>query len=402
MSTSSVDLRRMLERVSRNYDMQASSSESSDAEVANSNESTNEPANETEQIPQYELRGIGSSSQESATEQRAEITSEDIDELNAMFGLNLVSNTSASTAVSQEPTTTWREYASTINELHVAQSPYTQTSVAVNHDDVDDFLDVAWEDGHDTSEQEEPEQEEHTQNLGHSLSDYTTSRFSGALWFDEIRKQEITIVGAGGIGSWSALMLSRFCPKSIILYDEDTVDISNIAGQFYTLNQIGNYKVDAVSDAIKDYSGFFKTIAFRHKFTADASCTDIVISCLDNMYSRKVVFNRWLKRVESSEHPEKCLFVDGRLAAETLQVFSVCGNDDFNIKRYQDSLFRDDEAIQELCSYKQTSFMANMIGSVIANVVLNFVASKLDGGVLREVPFLVEYTSEMMYFKTVM
>lgn len=381
MSTNSDELRRMLARVSRLAGTPAE-----------------EPASYTAAEPAPQA--VDSvAAQEPETPQAAELTSISVEELNDMFGLSFSSPSSTSVRAAEPQVS---------DAVQVQDSAVS--SVAENTDaDDEDSVDVEEDNEDDEDEgdnEEQPSDNSDTQQLpsgmGHSLADYTTSRFSGAAWFDAIKNQKITIVGAGGIGSWVALMLSRFNPKSIIIYDDDTVDISNLAGQFYTVSQIGIFKVDAVSTNMKNYSGFYKTVTMRERFKADSSCSDIVISCLDNMYSRKVVFDRWVKHVNECANPKNCLFIDGRLAAETLQVYAVCGDEETSIRRYKDSLFSDSEAVNELCSYKQTSFMANMIGSIIANDVLNFVASKLPDGILREIPFFIEYGSELMYFKTVM
>jgi len=78
----------------------------------------------------------------------------------------------------------------------------------------------------------------------------------------------------------------------------------------------------------------------------------------------------------------------------------VSGDCESDWKRYENTLFNDYEADSEICSYKQTSFMANMIASIITNVFVNFVASGLDGGAAREIPFKTEYLGEMMWLKT--
>lgn len=75
------------------------------------------------------------------------------------------------------------------------------------------------------------------------------------------------------------------------------------------------------------------------------------------------------------------------------------------MERYEkDWLFSDEEAETTLCSYKQTSFMANMIGSIITNLFVNFCANDIEGDskpmIERDLPFLTEYNATMMMFNT--
>lgn len=228
------------------------------------------------------------------------------------------------------------------------------------------------------------------------------SRFSGAVWYDEIAKKQVTIVGAGGIGSWTGLLVSRLGVNGIFIYDDDVVELGNMSGQFYSIEDVGRFKVDSLYRSIQKYSGYYNITAVNEKFISGSPVSPIVIACLDSMSARALVFDEWRKAVyEAPEDKRKeYLFIDGRLSAETLQVFAVSGDDEENIRRYISTLFSDSEADAEICSYKQTSFMANMIASVITNVFVNHVASGLEGGAIREIPFMVEYLGEAMRFTT--
>lgn len=83
----------------------------------------------------------------------------------------------------------------------------------------------------------------------------------------------------------------------------------------------------------------------------------------------------------------------------------IRGDDSYNLRRYsQEWLFSDDEAEAAQCSYKQTSFMANMIASIIVNLFVNFCANDLEGenapAIERDLPFLTTYEASMMLFNT--
>lgn len=234
------------------------------------------------------------------------------------------------------------------------------------------------------------------------IIDETTERFSSALWFDEIRKRTVLLAGLGGIGSYIAFLLSRMHPNSVFMYDDDIVEAVNLAGQMFGSSDIGKYKVDAMAERIIEMSSYSSLYCIRDRYTAETQASDIMICGFDNMEARKVFFNNWLNHVNHKEYENRkdCLFIDGRLAAEEFQVFCIRGDYNYNIDKYQnDYLFSDEEADETLCSYKQTSYMANMIGSIIINLFTNFVANSIQDNI-RELPFLTTYDGSTMTFKT--
>lgn len=233
------------------------------------------------------------------------------------------------------------------------------------------------------------------------LIDEGTSRFNSAIWFENIKNQKVLLAGLGGIGSYVAYLLSRLKIHSLYMYDNDVIDTGNMSGQFYPYEEIGNYKVEAINNLINKFSNYYSVCSFNEKYTEESITSDIMICGFDNMKARKIFFNKWLEHVKNypEENRGNCLFIDGRLAAEELQVLCIQGNDEFNIKRYQEEfLFTDEEAEATLCSYKQTTFMANMIGSIIVNLFVNFVA--INSNDLRDLPFITTYDAKFMFFKT--
>lgn len=234
------------------------------------------------------------------------------------------------------------------------------------------------------------------------LQDETTSRFNSAIWFEEIQKKVIILAGVGGIGSYVSFLLARMKPRALFIYDNDDVEFANMSGQLYSIDDVNRKKVNAIANMISKYAMYDSVFAIPDKFTEESEATDIMICGFDNMKARKVFFDRWIDHINSKSDEDKkhCLFIDGRLAAEELQVFCIQGDDTYNITNYRDNfLFSDEEADTTICSYKQTTFMANMIGSIIVNLFTNFVANEIMEG-LRDLPFMTSYEAESMIFKT--
>lgn len=233
------------------------------------------------------------------------------------------------------------------------------------------------------------------------LQNDQTLRFSSADWFEKIKEQEVVLAGLGGIGSWCALLLSRLDIRYLVLYDDDVVDSVNLAGQFYKKSQIKQLKASVISTAVREYSNYYNCNAYKSKFKSNSPATEIMICGFDNMEARKIFYRRWSVYLE--QYPSKaneCLFIDGRLSADTFQVLCIKGDDVYNRKRYEETfLFDDSEADETICSFKQTSFMANMIASYMVNLFVNFISNLSNPDIEKSIPFFTEFDSNTLYCK---
>lgn len=255
------------------------------------------------------------------------------------------------------------------------------------------ILDQAVEDAH----QEIPT------NSATLLVDEATSRFSSAIWYENIQKKTIILAGVGGIGSYVGFLLARMKPASMFIYDNDIVETVNMSGQLYGQSDLGRSKVSALAEMIRNYAGYSSVFAISERFTDESEASDIMICGFDNMEARKIFFNKWLSHVQSKPEEDRgdCLFIDGRLAAEEFQILCIKGDDEYNINRYNNEfLFSDAEADETICSYKQTTFCANMIASYMVNLFVNFCANQCEPLIDRDLPFLTTYNAETMYLKT--
>lgn len=192
-------------------------------------------------------------------------------------------------------------------------------------------------------------------------------------------------------------------PSNITLYDDDTVERANMAGQLYSTNDIGRSKVSAIADMIRAYTSTQQINAIRQKFTTDTEPGDIMICGFDSMSARKLFFNSWIHHLSTKTPDERnrCLYLDGRLSIDTLQILCIRGDDPYNIDRYNNEfLFSDYQADATVCSMKQTTYLACMIGSLIVNLFTNFIANTLNPIIPYDLPFFTEYDAQNMIFKT--
>ena len=235
------------------------------------------------------------------------------------------------------------------------------------------------------------------------LIDESTTRFSGAEWFNEIQKARIIVAGIGGIGSNVAFQLARMIPANLTLYDDDTVEMVNMAGQLFSSKDIGEAKVNAIANMIYNYTSMRQVFTIKDKFTSDKEAGDIMICGFDNMRARATFFSSWVGHLKdkTEEERKKCLYLDGRLSIDTLQILCITGDDHYNIDRYKkEFLFSDSMADATVCSMKQTTYLACMIGSLMVNLFTNFIANSLNPIIPYDLPFFTEYDAQNMIFKT--
>lgn len=234
-------------------------------------------------------------------------------------------------------------------------------------------------------------------------TDTSTSRFSGAEWYELVKQQRIIIGGIGGIGSWLAFQIARLSPSAMVLYDDDIVETGNLSGQLFSRLDVNKTKVGAIESLISKYNEHYCVHGIPSRFTEYTEAGDIMMCGFDNMEARKTFFRSWTSHVYSlsEERRRECLFLDGRLSMNVLQIFCITGDDSYSIQKYNDGyLFDDADADETVCSMKQTTYMACMIGSMMTNLFINFVANLTDPVLPYDLPFFTEYDAQNMIFKT--
>ena len=239
------------------------------------------------------------------------------------------------------------------------------------------------------------------------MTEEHSSRFKDAPWFPK-EETNVIVGGAGGIGSWLTLMLSRagFYP---VVYDFDRLEGHNLAGQLYTKKdaEIGALKVDALKGLCKHFADTDITV-MAEKYTKDSMTHSYVFSAFDNMQARKDMFAAWKEYVKEWEEFKSVadaahipnipnnepIFIDGRLTAEQMQIFCVTPD---KIEEYEKHLFDDSEVEEAPCTMKQTSHSAAMIASHMTGFFTNHMTNNAEKDKVRNVPFLWEYFIPINY-----
>lgn len=218
-----------------------------------------------------------------------------------------------------------------------------------------------------------------------------TTRFAGADWADELRP--ITIIGAGGIGSWLALNLSRI-GHQLTIFDGDAVDQTNVhGGQMYTGNQIGTNKAAACYANCRLFGTIAPITSINAMFEAGDDIDPICMTGLDNMEARKLAYNEWKRQLAfiktgGKDFGPQSLFMDGRLLMEFMEVLTIRGDRPDQMEAYEKEFLFDDSAVEDLdCTTKQSTFSAMTISGIMTATLCNFLTNKALGFEVRDVPF---------------
>lgn len=224
-------------------------------------------------------------------------------------------------------------------------------------------------------------------------------RFSGADWFDSAGRLTVAIIGLGGIGSHAALSIAKLGCK-VILNDFDYVENVNMSGQNYMTSDISKLKTIATMDKLIRYGIDENNISCIDSDLIDDDSVfpnaNIYVLALDSIDIRKVMYSMILSKCANAK--ASAYIIDGRLTAETLQVFTCNTKSRYSMDRYFRSFFDKKDAMPTVCSFKQTFYMASMIGNIIANLIVNISINRSNEFYVP-VPSFIEYNSRTLDYK---
>lgn len=221
-------------------------------------------------------------------------------------------------------------------------------------------------------------------------------RFNGAVWYEKAQGDVLTLVGAGGIGSWLSLYLYS-SGAEIFLYDSDLFETHNSSGQLFFHKDVTKPKPEAVKNlckAVRTSESSFRNI--NEHFKEDSMVCKRMFVGTDSFSSRKLCFERW-KQVHGND-PE-AIYIDGRLSFSKIQIFTVRGGTP-EVEGYLNTVFNDDDFPEAECALKQNTAIAAKIGTFMwdkyVNHLTNLQAGEQIGNpnlVVADVSFYFEYDS---------
>ncbi len=188
----------------------------------------------------------------------------------------------------------------------------------------------------------------------------------------------VTIIGLGGIGSWTARIARKMGFRKFILWDHDRLEPHNLPSQDYEDVDLGELKVDGIHrrllHTLDDKE--MTTIRQTKKFTDEDEFDEgIVISAVDKMQSRADIWEAVKKRKAFIP-----LFVDGRIGiewndelgkvgGEWMEIFTIIPARLEDREFYEENLFSDDEIAPAHCTAQAVAYIGPIIaGFIVSNI----------------------------------
>lgn len=208
-------------------------------------------------------------------------------------------------------------------------------------------------------------------------------------FFDPSRHEnaKATFVGVGGIGSFAAYSAAKLGLPKLVLIDPDIVEEHNQPNQYFSVNDCGELKVDALDGYIRgeDLGQSVETFAARitehgWEFSDDEGgyeapdLSGLVISGLDSMQARK---DLW-QQIRLNPHITR--YMDARLSGEFMVVYTVNPTDLDDCDTYEEqALFDDDEGEDISCTERGIIDVGLMMSAVLTRSIRrHFNGDELD------------------------
>jgi len=181
--------------------------------------------------------------------------------------------------------------------------------------------------------------------------------------FDPSKHQvPVTIVGAGGIGSPTAIALAKLGLRDLRLVDDDLVSEENLPSQMFLTGHLGEPKAVAMQGLVRMLSGVEPTVRVG-RFNGEDAVEGIMISAVDSMASRREIW----ERVKFNSAVD--LFIDGRMGGEVIRLYAVrpCQPDD--VRRYEETLCESSETMPLPCGARAIIYVGFTMAALITRAV---------------------------------
>jgi len=143
----------------------------------------------------------------------------------------------------------------------------------------------------------------------------------------------ICVAGAGSVGSWAALGLTKLGCRRVTVVDFDSVELHNVASQFYSKAQIGESKVSALKQNIELIaSEEIRPEQDRAEYGLGMKYAEVVVLATDSLSSRSKIFER------IDDEGEWKYLIDIRMAGEFIRVLTVTRENEGAIADYRKTL----------------------------------------------------------------
>ena len=179
----------------------------------------------------------------------------------------------------------------------------------------------------------------------------------------------ITVIGAGAIGSATVTTLAKMGCGNITVYDHDLLEEHNLPNQFALVSCLGQPKVEALKTLVGQLAEVeIRGINERYR---GQRLEGVVICAVDSMDARAIIW----KTVKGNRRVP--LYLDARMGAEVLRLYSIRPIDADASALYEANLYTSGDAERLPCSARAIVYCPLVAGALIALQVKRFAVDQL-------------------------
>ena len=177
------------------------------------------------------------------------------------------------------------------------------------------------------------------------------------------------LAGAGGLGSWIALLLAKMgCPK-LYLYDFDRVEEHNLPNQYYPLHSVGRLKAEMLAEQIAAQS---ESVCFPspEPFPPANGKTPentIWIVTVDSMAERNKI---WQHAADRFRKPP--FYIDVRMGGQVCRLYAIRPGDPLDVRFYQQHCYDDHQAEELPCTAQGIGYTGFLAAALVGSQIKKF------------------------------
>jgi molybdopterin/thiamine biosynthesis adenylyltransferase len=187
--------------------------------------------------------------------------------------------------------------------------------------------------------------------------------------FDILRPDDLSfpvhMIGCGGIGSPTAIAMSKMGCADVTLWDNDTVENHNLPNQIFRMEDVEKDKVVALSEILQAFTNITPKVN-NQQVEATTQLQGVVVSGVDSMEARQNIWQAVRYRTKV------LLYIDARMGAEVCRIYTINPTTPNHVRDYEASLYPDGEAQELPCTGRAIIYNVFLIASLICNQIKKF------------------------------
>lgn len=202
------------------------------------------------------------------------------------------------------------------------------------------------------------------------INENVFSRQSGLVTLEQL-KTPILIIGAGTVGSWTALALTKLGCSNVSIMDGDFIEEHNAGSQLYKASDENESKVETLARKINFLTEMPISFIGEHwnyekkEHIEEIEKYPIIISAVDSIITRENIFNI-VKNHDTQ-------FIDCRMAGDAIEIYTCNMNLNEEKEAYEKTIFPESETRPIACSERSVVYNAFVCSGFIADLVAKYV-----------------------------